>query len=58
MREIARRAAQRYRVRAENCYRLARECPESLGMEIMTRLGNELVAKAQRLEQHAGRPRA
>jgi hypothetical protein len=54
MDEIARRAARRYRARAERCYRLARECPDALGMEIMTGIGNGLLEKARRLEQHAG----
>jgi len=54
MNEIARRAARRYRARAESCYRLARECPDFLGVEIMTSLGNGLLEKARRLERRAG----
>jgi hypothetical protein len=54
MDETARRAARHYRARAERCYRLARESPDFLGMEIMTGLGNGLLEKAQRLERRAG----
>ena len=54
MQDLARRAARVYRVRAERCYRLAREAPDFLGTEIMTGLGNELLEKARRLERHAG----
>jgi hypothetical protein len=53
MRDAARRAARLYRARAERCYRLARRCPDSLGMEIMTVMGNGLLEKALRLEQRA-----
>ena len=59
MKDIALRAARRYRARAERCYHLARESPDVLGMEIMTGVGNGLLEKARRLEQHAAiaRPR-
>ena len=56
MKDTARRAARLYRARAERCYRLARECPDVLGMEIMTGVGNGLLEKARRLEQRAGGP--
>ena len=51
MNDVARRAARRYRARAERCYGLARECPDFLGIEIMTSLGNGLLEKARRLER-------
>jgi hypothetical protein len=54
MRDVATRAARLYRARAERCYRLARQCPDSLGIEIMTAVGNGLLEKARRLEQRAG----
>jgi hypothetical protein len=54
MRDTARKAAHFYRARAERCYRLARECPDALGMEIMTGIGNGLIEKARRLERRAG----
>lgn len=53
MRDAARSAARFYRARAERCYRVARQCPDSLGMEIMTAVGNGLIEKAHRLERRA-----
>jgi hypothetical protein len=53
MRDAAKRAAHLYRARAERCYRVARQCADSLGMEIMTAVGNGLLEKARRLEEHA-----
>jgi hypothetical protein len=58
MNEIAKRAARLYRARAERCYRLARECPDFLGTEIMAGVGNELLEKARKLERHASIGRA
>jgi len=58
MKDIARRAARRYRARAERCYGLAREAPDFLGVEIMTSLGNGLLEKARRLERRADAGRA
>ena len=54
MKDMAIRAARLYRTRAERCYRLARESPDFLSMEIMAGIGNGLLEKARRLEQHAG----
>ena len=53
MRDAATRAARFYRAPAERCYRLAQQCSDTLGMEIMTAVGNGLIEKACRLERRA-----
>jgi hypothetical protein len=52
MKETARRDARFYRARAERCYRLARQYPDLLGVEIvLATVGSGLTEMAEKIER-------